>query len=349
MNILKNLSILACCGLSTFYGSLDHSIQKNEIAIDALQKQIDTMRENGEAEEKQKALQEFIDEIVQKQNRLLEQKATGSGAQTNSDEPGSLDAEAPTESTDATGESSKATIEDTETKVRKMVQEELKKAGLKPKSNNPYDDHREPTPAELEATKKAEAKAPELPEKQSEAMAQYEHALGLFKKGHYKESAASFGRIVKTYPKDQIAPKALVHIAFCLEKQGNLENAAVVCESALKSKLDETHKIDCQIIRMRYAKSKADGEEVDKILKELNSITLTEAQKKELGIQPKKPQPAAKPAPAKTPDKPTTPKDTQILKEPTTPKEPKTPSDARLLKELAAPVKLKDSSLSTAG
>ena len=88
-------------------------------------------------------------------------------------------------------------------------------------------------------------------------MAQYELALEQYKKKAYKEAASGFARIIKTYREDPIAVKAMVHLAYCLEKQDKLEDAATVCESALQKKLDDVHQADCKkILSSRDAKSK---------------------------------------------------------------------------------------------
>jgi len=280
MNILKTLTLLAFFSMTIFCAGVEESIRQNEVVIDALQKQLDTMQSSGEKKEAIQALQTHIDTIIEQQNKLLAQKLT------------------PT----APGNSAGLADSDLEGKIRRIVQEELSKTGLGVKSNNPYDTTHIPTAAELSATKAAEINAPELPEQQSEAVAQYEVALKLYDQGSYKEAAAGFGRIIKTYPNDPIVAKSLVHLAFCLEKQSDNEGASVVCEAALKKKLDDLHQVDCHLMRLRHAKTKGNTEDVNQILKSIKSLPLTPEQQKDFAtaMQGKSVSAPEKPAQAKT-------------------------------------------------
>ena len=105
----------------------------------------------------------------------------------------------------------------------------------------------------------------------------------------------------------------------CLEKQGDAEGASIVCEAALKEKLDDPHQVDCQLMRLRYAKSKGNEADVAQITQSLRKLPLTEEQQKVLGkshvkklevaapaktLQPKVP---AKVASTTMPDKPKAP------------------------------------------
>lgn len=250
--------------------SIEDKIKANETVIDSLQKVLDGMQSNGEPSEKITSLQKHIDEVVAKQNKLLEEKSSGKSE--------SLSSENSWEDLAVSKQ------DDLEAKIRRIVKEELAKLSHTPGKTitpgaNPYDTHRVPTEAELSATAKAEAGAPGLPEANSPATAQYQQALGLYNNGAYKEAGASFGRIVKTYPKDPIVPKALVHLAFSLEKQGDLESAAVVCESALAKKIDDLHKADCNLIRLKFAQTKGNDKELEDIKKILKSSVLSAEQK----------------------------------------------------------------------
>ncbi len=287
MSIFKKLAILTCISLGTLHSSAEETIRKNEIVIDALQKQLDSMQSKGEKEEAVKALQSHIDSVIEQQNKLLEQKATGKVVETPAVSPAE-NSIAPTADSDL------------DARIRRIAQEELVRAGITPlKSSNPYDTAHKPTPAELDATKTAQTNAPALPEQQSEAMAQYELALELYNKGAYKEAAASFGRIIKTYSKDPIAAKALVHLAYCLEKQGDTEGASIVCDAALQKKLDDPHQADCQLMRLRFAKARGNDIDIAQILKSLKDLPLTAEQQQAVDkIQGKK---AAAPVPAKAP------------------------------------------------
>ncbi|MBP9829104.1 MAG: hypothetical protein KBD04_03630 [Proteobacteria bacterium] len=280
MNIFKTLTLLAFFSMGIFCAEVEESIRQNEVVIDALQKQLDAMQSTGEKKEAIQALQTHIDTIIEQQNKLLAQKL------------------APAAPANLTG----STDSDLEGKIRRIVQEELSKTGLGPKSNNPYDATHTPTAAELSATKAAEINAPELPEQQSEAVAQYEVSLALYNQGSYKEAAAGFGRIIKTYPNDPIVAKSLVHLAFCLEKQSDNEGASVVCEAALKKKLDDIHQVDCHLIRLRHAKIKGNTEDANQILKNIKNLPLTPEQQKILAetTQGKAAQAPAKPTQAKT-------------------------------------------------
>jgi TolA-binding protein len=310
MNIFKNTTILAFIGFSALYSNIEssgteESIRQNEVVIDALQKQLDSMQSKGEKDEAVKALQSHIDSVIEQQNKLLAQKIAPVVDQNSAAQAVSTDSTAIDNASDA--------------RFRRIVQEELAKAGIAPKPSSPYDTTHTPTPAELNATKSAEMNAPALPEQKSEAMGQYELALELYNKGTYKEAAAGFGRIIKTYSKDPIAAKALVHLAYCLEKQGDAEGASIVCEAALKEKLDDPHQVDCQLMRLRYAKSKGNEADVAQITQSLRKLPLTEEQQKVLGkshakklevavpaktLQPKVP---AKVASTTMPDKPKAP------------------------------------------
>lgn len=256
--------------------SVEAKIAANETVINSLQKILDDMQTNGETADKTSALQAHIDEVIAAQNKLLEAKSSGN--------PDTPNITAPIEDTVVSPENS-------DEKIRNIVKEELAKhySGSIPSESitpgaNPYDtsdSKRAPTEAELSATEKATASAPGLPEANSKATAQYQQALGLYNSGAYKEAGASFGRIVKTYPKDPIVAKALVHLAFCLEKQGDLESAAVVCESALAKKIDEGHRADCNIIRLKHATAKGNDKDADDIKKILKASVLSTEQKAE--------------------------------------------------------------------
>lgn len=301
MSTIKNLNILIFF-LGVLYSSVDDSIRQNEVVIEALQKQLDSMQSKGE-EEAVKALQSHIDSVIEQQNKLLQQKATGK----------------PTENLVNDGNS--------EVKIRQIIREELLKSGIVPKASNPYDTSHTPTAAELDATKIAETNAPELPEKQSEAIAQYELALKLYNRGEYKQAAAGFGRIIKTYPNDPIKAKALIHLAYCLEKQGNIEEASVVCDVALQEKLDDTHLIDCQLMRLKFAKNKENDADIKKILNSLKGIPLTAEQQQTLNeIQGKKTE-VTTTNPTKA-SQPKMPADAHIAKAPSTPEVPVPPPPA---------------------
>ncbi len=265
MNFLKSLGFTLFFLAGTIFANVDDTIRKNESVINALQKELDALQSKGE-ESSIKDLQDHIDEVIKKQNELLARKAAGD---------------------ELVGEN--ATVPNTalvsndvalDSKIRSIVKEELAKQQLGLIPSNPYAaPSRVPTAAEQHATQEAVAHAPPLPEQQSEAIAQYELALAQYNKSAYKEAAAGFGRIIKTYKNDSIATKALVHLAYCLEKQGDLESAAVVCESALQKKLDGMHQVDCQLIRLRNAKSKGNAADVTAITKGLQGLTLTVEQK----------------------------------------------------------------------
>ena len=93
---------------------------------------------------------------------------------------------------------------------------------------------------------------------------------------------AGFSRIIQTYKTDPIAAKAMVHLAYCLEKQNQLENASIVCNAALQEKLDDLHQVDCQFICLKFAKSKGNEADVARIVKSLKSIPLTAEQQQAL-------------------------------------------------------------------
>jgi TolA-binding protein len=310
VTIFKKLSVLVCVSLGMLYSSVEEEIQQNEIVIDTLQKQLETASLKKD-EKLVKALQSHIDSVVVQQNKLLEQKATG-----NVQENLATTTNNSTESLDA--------------KLRRMIQEELAKAGVTPKLGSPYDTTHAPTPAELAATNAAQKNAPILPEQKSEAMAQYELALELYNKKEYKGAMAGFSRIIQTYKTDPIAAKAMVHLAYCFEKQGRLEDASIVCNAALQEKLDDLHQVDCQFICLKFAKSKGNEADVARIVKSLKSIPLTAEQQQALDeIQGKKtatvasvpvkvPQPSAsgKESPAMASDSSSAPKASQSLTTP---------------------------------
>ena len=264
MSIFKKATILTFISLGVLYSSAEESIRQNEVVIDALQKQLDSMQSKGEREEAVKALQSHIDSVIEQQNKLLAQKITVNTSENLADQT------IPAAST--------VVDSDSDARLRRIVQEELARSGIAPKLSSPYDTTHTPTPAELDATKSAEMKAPALPEQKSEAMGQYELALELYHKEAYQEAAAGFGRIIKTYSKDPIAAKALVHLAYCLEKQGDAESASIVCEAALKKSLDDPHQVDCQLMRLRYAKAKGNDADVAQIVQSLKKLPLTAEQ-----------------------------------------------------------------------
>lgn len=257
--------------------NVEAKIAANETVINSLQKILDDMQASGETADKTSALQAHIDEVIAAQNKLLEAKSTGKTETSNT-----------TASSDNSWEDTTINQEGLDEKIRKIVKEELAKHfnGSIPSKPiapgaNPYDTQRVPTEAELSATAQATANAPALPEATSKATAQYQQALGLYNSGAYKEAGASFSRIVKTYPKDPIVAKALVHLAFCLEKQGDLESATVVCESALTKKIDDGHKVDCNLIRLKHAVAKGNDKDTDEIKKILKASVLSAEQKAE--------------------------------------------------------------------
>lgn len=271
---LKLLAQLLFFSVAIINGeSIEDKIKANETVIDSLQKVLDGMQSNGEPSEKISSLQKHIDEVIAKQNKLLEEKSSGKSEVLSSE--------------NAWEDVAVVKQDDLENKIRRIVREELAKQfspGMPVKTiapgANPYDDaHRSPTESELSATAKAEASAPGLPEATSPATAQYQQALGLYNNGSYKEAGSSFGRIVKTYPKDPIVPKALIHLAFALEKQGDLESAAVVCESALAKKIDDLHRVDCNLIRLKFAQSKGNDKDMEDIKKILKASVLSAEQK----------------------------------------------------------------------
>jgi len=264
MSIFKKATILTFISLGVLYSSAEESIRQNEVVIDALQKQLDSMQSKGEREEAVKALQSHIDSVIEQQNKLLAQKITVNTSENLADQT------IPAAST--------VVDSDSDARLRRIVQEELARSGIAPKLSSPYDTTHTPTPAELDATKSAEMNAPALPEQKSEAMGQYELALELYHKEAYQEAAAGFGRIIKTYSKDPIAAKALVHLAYCLEKQGDAESASIVCEAALKKSLDDPHQVDCQLMRLRYAKAKGNDADVAEIVQSLKKLPLTAEQ-----------------------------------------------------------------------
>ncbi len=257
MTILKKLGFMLLTGVCLIYADVDGDIRDNEVLINSLQDKLDASQAKGDSTDD---LQKVMDRMIEKQNALLAKKAS---VAVSSD--GEIAADQPVD------QSVQPNDNNLDARIRRIVREELAQ-------QNKGVDHKDD--AKNEATKKAEANAPELPEQKSEAMAQYELALEQYEKKNYKLAASSFGRIIKTYPKDPITAKALVHLAFCLEKQGELEKAAVVCESALQRKLDGGHQVDCQLIRLRFAKGQKNDEEVAEITKALKSLKLTDEQKK---------------------------------------------------------------------
>jgi TolA-binding protein len=264
MVILKKLGLMLLTGVSLIYADLDDDIRKNELVINSLQEKLDALQAKGD-DQTTKDLQDHIDKMVKEQNDLLAKKA---GVFVSKD--GEMVEEQPAAAV--------ADNNSLDSKIRKIVQEELANQQKNKLSTNNV--NHSPTYAELKATKDAEAKAPQLPEQNSEAMAQYELALEQYNKAAYKQAAGGFGRIIKTYRNDPIAAKALVHLAFCLEKQGDLDSASVVCEEALKKKLDGTHQVDCQLIRLRQAKAKGSEADVVEITKALKALKLTAEQQK---------------------------------------------------------------------
>lgn len=313
MSILKKSTILAFISLAVLHSSTEESIRQNEVVIDALQKQLDSMQSKGEKEEAVKALQSHIDSVIEQQNKLLAQKITANTGENSADQT------IPAAST--------GTDSDSDARFRRIVQEELAKSGIAPKLSSPYDTAHTPTPEELNATKAAELNAPALPEQKSDAMGQYELALELYNKGAYKEAAAGFGRIIKTYSKDPIAAKALVHLAYCLEKQGDAEGASIVCEAALKKSLDDPHQVDCQLMRLRYAKAKGNDADVAQILKILKSLPLTDEQQQAVDKAQGKKSKAPTPTEALQPKAPTKASPAIVPSSPVAPaKAPQSPS-----------------------
>ncbi len=279
MAILKKIGFVLLTGVSLIYADLDGDINDNEVVINLLQEKIDSLQAKGDSAD---GLQKAMTGMIEKQNALLAKKASVAVSK-----DGEMVEEKP-----AVAASPDNNLE---SKIRKIVQEELAtQQKNKPITNNA---NHSPTDAELKATKDAEAKAPQLPEQNSEAMAQYELALEQYNKAAYKQAAGGFGRIIKTYRNDPIAAKALVHLAFCLEKQGDLDSAAVVCEEALKKKLDGTHQVNCQLIRLRQAKAKGSEADIAEITKALKALKLTEEQQKTFDdVLAKKPAAAPKKA-----------------------------------------------------
>ena len=257
MDFFKGLGFVLFFLAGTIYASdIDNAIRKNEAVINALQDKLGSMQSDTAT----KDLQDHIDEVIQKQNELLAKKASGASlVETQSDT-------------------------DLDARIRRITKEELAKQHSvhAPASNNPYVHSRVPTEAEQRATKEAEAHAPQLQEQKSEAIGQYDLALAQYNKAAYQEAAAGFGRIIRVYsknPKDPIVAKALVHLAYCLEKQGKLTDATIVAESALQKELDDIHQAECQLIRLRNAKDKGNDADVAAITKILRGLNLTDEQK----------------------------------------------------------------------
>ena len=265
MTILKNLGFVLLTGVCLIYADVDSDIRDNEVLINSLQDKLDASQAKGDSTDD---LQKVMDRMIEKQNALLAKKAS---VAVSSD--GEIVADQPVDQSVQPKAKGDGTSNDTDldATIRKIVKEELARQ-MHAKDHS--------TEAKAEATKHAETTAPELPEQKSEAMAQYELALEQYEKKNYKLAASSFGRIIKTYPKDPITAKALVHLAFCLEKQGELEKAAVVCESALQRELDGGHQVDCQLIRLRFAKRQKNEGEIAEITKALKKLKMTDEQKK---------------------------------------------------------------------
>ena len=257
MSVLKSLRFLLFISITAVnaavYADVDDEIKENEQAIKLLEEKLDSMQGDD------KALQYQLDELIKNQNEILARKSLGNNEKISSESVES---------------------EKLDERIRRIVKEELAKQQNGSK-NNPYTSSRAPTESELNATKKAEDNAPQLPEQKSEAMAQYGLAIELYNKAAYKEAAGGFGRIIKTYKNDPIVSKAFVHLAFCLDKQGDLDSAVVVCEAALQRKdISDQHKVDCQLIRLRHAKNKGNNADVTSITNILKSLQLTDEQKK---------------------------------------------------------------------
>lgn len=265
MDILKMLSFVAIASICLAHASIDKEVGENEETINLLQKQIDSLQSKGESIDD---LQKIMDRLIEKQNALLAKKAAS-----NVENAGEIVADQQPSAVDS--EIAKPDSE-LDTRIRKIVREELAKQ-IHP------GDYNHSSEAKAKATEKAAASAPDLPEQKSEAMAQYEMALKQYSKGDYKLASSGFGRIIKSYPNDPITSKALVHLAFCLEKQNDLDKAVVVCEEAFKKKLDDVHRVDCQLIRLRHAKTQKNEKDTAEITKILKGLKLTEDQKKTFG------------------------------------------------------------------
>lgn len=261
MAVLKKLGFVVLASICVIVASIDNEVRDNEETINLLQKQIDNLQAKGESTDD---LQKVMDKLIEKQNAILAKKVASSTESTGEgeivvDQPIQIDVGVKQDN-------------DLDARIRRIVREELAKQ-THPKDYNHSNE------AKAKATEKAVETAPDLPEQTSEAMAQYQLALEQYNNGEYKLAASGFGRIIKAYPKDPITAKALVHLAFCLEKQNELDKAIVVCEEALKKKLDVGHQVDCQLICLRHAKEQKNEKEVARITQILKSLKLTDEQK----------------------------------------------------------------------
>lgn len=292
--------LLLSVATQVFADAIQDKIKSNEVLIESLQDTLDKMQSSGKTSEELEKLQKEIDDVIKGQNRLLETQAEQGNTKEEEKNSGrDEDASKVLSSTnnkllefapaDSRSINPKQLTGLTEEDVRRIIREELAKthhskdsSKIAPGENPHATSGRAPTAAEKSATEKAEDKAPALPEANSPAVAQYAQALEMYKKGLYKEASAGFGRIIKSYPKDQIVGKSLVHLAFSLEQQNDLKSAAIVCEAAIDKKINDAHRCDCNIIRLKYAKTSGKNKDVEDIKKMLPEDTLTEEQKNKI-------------------------------------------------------------------
>ena len=113
MSIFKKSTILTFISLGVLYSSAEESIRQNEVVIDALQKQLDSMQSKGEKEEAVKALQSHIDSVIEQQNKLLAQKITVNTGENLADQ--------------TILAASTVVDSDSDARLRRIVQEELAK------------------------------------------------------------------------------------------------------------------------------------------------------------------------------------------------------------------------------
>lgn len=130
---------------------------------------------------------------------------------------------------------------------------------------------------EARATKIAQENAPLLPEANSKAMAQYDHAMQLLQSKDpikAKIAAESFIYIIGSFPSDPIAKKARVHLGDALNMQQSHEKAKEAYMQALEHKLDDWLIVEAHLGYMEACKALSQKKEAKKYMSTLKALKL---------------------------------------------------------------------------
>ncbi len=263
---------------------LQAEIKRNEKVIATLQETIEAKEQSGEDVDE---LIAFLEAFINKQNVLIAKQAGDNAAAPlctgSSKSPQCLDPDlTPADSSPYPTDKEKTInlIHQELLKLGVITPEQLAKIQISEDTNlNAEDQHNGDNQVTQELNENNNEKQHDLLNGSQEAVAQYNQAMALYNKRLYKQAAASFSRVVKTYRNDPITPFALYHLALCRANDNNLEDAAIICKAIIDKDLPEDHVIECQLIRLKNASNKKHENLKNDLKEDLAKRALTPAQK----------------------------------------------------------------------